>query len=119
MELTGKVVDQANGKPLNNVTIWEISPDGRTAEVLGYSDPSGNYDIVVSDAGSNINFVLDGYTGTNIAASQVAISDQVLLQKDTGIVAKLTLSGVPSWLWLFLAAIGVYYIAENPKRKKR
>lgn len=119
MDLSGKVVDQANGNPLGNVTIWEISPDGRNAEVLGYTDPSGGYDIQVGDAGSTINFVLDGYTGTNISAAQVSISDQVLLQKDSAITAKLTLSGVPSWLWLFLAAIGVYYLGvEKPKRKK-
>lgn len=119
MELTGKVVDQANGKPLGAVTIWEIYPDGQNAEVLGYSDPSGNFDVQLNDPDSNVNFVLDGYTGTNIAAAQVALSDQVLLAKDNGITAKFTLSGVPSWLWLFMAAIGIYYIGTGKPRKRK
>jgi hypothetical protein len=118
MEITGKVVDQQTGGALANVTIWEITPDGQSAEVIGYSDKSGSYDVNVYNAGSNVNFVLDGYTGTNIAASQALLSDQVLLQKEVGNSPKLSLSGVPSWLWLFLAAIGVYYIGNGKQKRK-
>lgn len=118
MQLTGKVVDQATGAPLGGVTVWEIAPDGQSAEVLGYTDPAGNYDVALSSDASNINFVRDGYTGTNITAMQAAVSDQVLLQKESAITAKFSLSGVPSWLWLFLAAIGVYYIGTGKPQKK-
>lgn len=117
MEVSGKVIDQANGQPLANVTIWEISSDGQSAEVVGFSDASGRYDVNINNAGSNINFVLDGYTGTNIPGSQVLLSDQVLLAKDGSITAKLTLSNVPPWVWLLLAAVGVYYIG-NPKKRR-
>ena len=63
MEITGKVVDQATGKPLTNVTIWEIAPDGQSAEVVGFSGNDGSYDVNINNAGSDVNFVTDGYQG--------------------------------------------------------
>lgn len=117
MELTGKVVDQANGNGLANVTIWEISPDGQAAQVVGFSDNAGKYDVNINNAGSNLNFVQDGYLGVNIPASQALLSDQVLLQKDGSVSAKFTLSGLPAWVWYLLAAVGIYYIADGKKKK--
>jgi len=117
MELRGKVVDQSNGNGLDSVTIWEISPDGQAAQVIGFSDYAGNYDVNVNNAGSNINFVQDGYLGVNIPASQALLSDQVLLQKEGSVSAKLTLSGFPKWVWYILAIVGVYYIADGNKKK--
>jgi hypothetical protein len=117
MELTGTVVDQANGNTLANVTIWEIAPDGRSAEIIGYTDGSGKYDVFVNNAGSNINFVTDGYTGTNIPAGQALLSDQVLLVKDGTVQAKFTLSGMPAWVWVFLAGIAVFFIGDGKKRR--
>jgi hypothetical protein len=115
MELTGSVVDQANGNYIPNVTIWEIAPDGRSAEIIGYSDAAGKYDVFLNNANSNINYVVDGYTGLNIPAGQALLSDQVLLQKDGSVSAKLTLSGVPSWLWVLLAGIGIFFLSDNKK----
>jgi hypothetical protein len=117
MELTGTVVDQANGKPIANVTIWEIAPDGRSAEIIGYSDGAGKYDVYINSSASNINFVTDGYTGTNIPAGQALLSDQVLLAKDGALSAKFTLSGMPAWIWVLLAGIGIFFLGDG-KRKK-
>jgi hypothetical protein len=117
MEITGTAVDQATGAALNNVTIWEILPDGQSAEVIGFTDSAGKYDVNVSNAGSDINFVLDGYQGTSIPASQALLSDQVLLQKSNTVTAKLSLSGFPAWVWLLLAGLGIYYITDGTKRK--
>lgn len=118
MEITGTVVDQATGIVLANVTIWEILPDGQSAEVIGFTDNSGKYDVNVNNAGSDINFVQDGYQGTSIPASQALLSDQVLLAKDSSVTAKLTLSGLPSWIWLLLAGLGIYFITDGTKRRK-
>lgn len=115
MEITGKVLDQATGKPLAGVTIWEIMPDGQSAEVVGFSDASGNYDVNVNNAGSNINYVLDGYQGTNISGGAAQLTDAVLLQRDGSFTAKLTLSNVPPWVWLLLATVGIYYLGDKKK----
>jgi hypothetical protein len=115
MEVTGKVVDQANGNALVNVTIWEISPDGQNAEVIGFSGPDGKYDVNVRNAGSTINYVTDGYTGVSIPTSQALLSDQVLLAKDGSVTAKLSLSGFPAWLWLLVAGFGIYLITDRKK----
>ena len=117
MELTGTVVDQSTGKPLANVTIWEIDPDGQAASVIGFSAANGSYDVDVSDPNSNINFVTDGYTGTNIPAAQAVLSDQVLLAKDGSVTAKFTLSGVPSWVWVLLAGLGIWFVGDGKKKK--
>jgi hypothetical protein len=116
MEITGTVVDQATGNAIPNVTIWEIAPDGRSAEIVGYSDMSGKYDVFINNQGSTINYVTDGYTGLTLPASQVLLSDQVLLQKDGSVSAKLTLSGIPAWVWLVLAGLGIFFIGDG-KRK--
>jgi hypothetical protein len=113
MELTGTVVDQANGQSIPNVTIWEIAPDGRSAEIVGYSDASGKYDVFLNSSASNINFVTDGYTGLNIPAGQALLSDQVLLVKDGTLQAKFTLSGVPAWVWLLVAGVGIFLIGDK------
>jgi hypothetical protein len=117
MELVGSVADQVTGKPLANVTIWEISPDGQNANVIGFTDPSGKYDVDVENAGSNVNYVVDGYTGVSIPASQAALSDQILLATDGSVSAKLTLSGVPAWVWVVLAFVGIYYVSDGKKKK--
>jgi hypothetical protein len=117
MELTGKVVDQSTGKPLANVTIWEIDPTGQNATVIGFSAADGSYDVNVGNPGSDVNFVIDGYTGTNIPASQALLSDQVLLPPDGSVTAKLTLSGVPAWVWLLLAGVGIWVLSDGKKKK--
>jgi hypothetical protein len=117
MEITGTVVDQATGKPLANVTIWEIAPDGQSAEVVGFSGNDGSYDVNINNAGSDVNFVSDGYQGTSIPASQALLSDQVLLAADSSVTAKLTLSGIPAWVWVLLAGLGIYFIGEGKKIK--
>jgi|SRR6516164_247410 hypothetical protein len=116
MEITGTVVDQANGLPLQNVTIWEISPDGQNASVIGFTGAQGKFDVFASNAGSNLNFVTDGYTGVNIPVSQAILSDQVLLQKEGTVFSKFTLSSLPSWVWLLAAGLGFYLLTD--KRKK-
>jgi hypothetical protein len=115
MELTGKVVDQANGQPIAGVQIWEIDPTGQNAQAVGFSGVDGSYDVFINNAGSTVNFVIDGYTGTVIPASQAMLSDQVLLAKDGSVSAKLTLSGVPAWVWLLLAGIGIFYFDGHRK----
>ena len=117
MEITGVVTDQATGKPLANVTIWEIQPDGQSAEVVGFSGNDGSYDVNINNAGSDVNFVIDGYQGTSIPASQALLSDQVLLAKDGSVTAKLTLSNIPAWVWVLLAALGIYFINDGKKLK--
>lgn len=117
MEITGSVADQSTGKTLANVTIWEISPDGQNANVVGFTDGSGKYDVNVENPGSDVNFVIDGYTGISIPASQAALSDQVLLAPDGSVTAKLTLSGVPAWVWILLAALGIYFVNGDKKLK--
>jgi hypothetical protein len=118
MEITGSVADQTTGKALVNVTIWEISPDGQNANVVGFSDTNGAYDVNVENPGSDVNFVIDGYTGVSIPASQAALSDQVLLAPDGSVYAKITLSGIPSWVWVLLAALGIYFVSDGKKLKK-
>jgi hypothetical protein len=117
MELKGKVFDQGTGAPLSGVTIWEIPPDGRSANVLGYSLPDGSFTIDVENSASTINFVTDQYLGLQIPAGQVAASDAVLLQKDGSITAKLTLSGLPAWLWVVAAFGFIFFIGDNKKRR--
>ena len=117
MEISGSVADQSTGKTLANVTIWEISPDGQSAGVVGFTDASGKYDVDIQNTGSNVNFVVDGYTGVAIPASQAALSDQILLPPDGSVSAKLTLSGVPAWLWVLLAALGIYFVGDGKKKK--
>ena len=117
MEIKGTVIDQGTGKPLANVTIWEIDPDGQAASVVGFSGGDGSYDVDIENPSSNVNFVSDGYTGTNIPASQAVLSDQVLLAKDGSVSAKLTLSGVPAWVWVILAAVGVWFVSDGKKKK--
>lgn len=119
MEITGSVADQSTGKTLANVTIWEISPDGQNANVIGFTNGSGAYDVNVENAGSDVNFVTDGYTGVSIPASQAALSDQVLLAPDGSVSAKLTLSGVPAWIWIVLAALGIYFIGDGKPKKRK
>jgi hypothetical protein len=116
MEVSGKVVDQATGLPVKNATIWEFDPNGTEAWVLGYSLNDGSYKVQVENADSNLNFVADGYIGTNIPAMQAAGSDQTLLQRDNTITAKLTLSNIPAWVWVLLAAFGIYYIGDEKKK---
>lgn len=117
MEITGQVVEQATGKPVAGVTIWEISPDGQNAEVVGFAGPDGKYDVNINNAGSMVNFVQDGYTGLAIPTSQALLSDQVLLQKDGSVSAKLTLSGVPAWVWMLLAGIGIFFISDGKNKR--
>jgi hypothetical protein len=118
MEITGSVADQTTGKPLVNVTIWEISPDGQSAGVVGFTDGSGKYDVNISNPGSTVNYVIDGYTGTTIPASQAALSDQILLAPDGSVSATLSLSGIPAWVWVLLAALGIYFVGDGKKLKK-
>lgn len=114
MEITGVVVDQSNGQPLTNVTIWEISPDGQAAQVIGFTGTLGKFDVNVSNPGSTINFVTDGYTGIVIPASQAALSDQVLLQRE-GQTNKFALSSLPTWVWYLVAGLGLYLLTEKKK----
>jgi hypothetical protein len=117
MELTGTVVDQSTGLPIANVQIWEIDPDGQAASVIGYSDPKGNFDVQVTSASSSINFAQDGYTGVALPFAQAQNSDQVLLQPDGSVSAKITLSGIPSWVWVALAFVGIFFIGDGKKKK--
>jgi hypothetical protein len=115
MELTGTVANQANGQPIPNVTIWEISPDGQNATVIGFTGIAGTYDVNLNNAGSQVNFVKDGYQGVNIAGSQALLSDQILLAPDPSI--KLSLSGFPAWFWLLVGGFLIFVIPDK-KRKK-
>jgi hypothetical protein len=117
MTLTGKVFDSTNGKPLVNVTVWEIDNDGQAANVIGFTDGAGSYSVAVDSSDSNINFVTDGYTGVSIPATQAQASDAVLLVPDGSVTAKLTLSGIPSWVWVVLAFAGIFFL-DNGKKKK-
>lgn len=117
MELTGSVADQKTGKPLPNVTIWEIPADGQSAQVIGYTDYAGRYDVNTAVSDSTVNFAQDGYTSTAIPVLQASNSDQILLPPDGSIVATLKLSGVPSWLWLFVGGLVVLFIGDSKKRK--
>jgi hypothetical protein len=116
MEIKGSVADQANGSPIVGAQIWEILPDGRSAEVVGVTGVGGKYDVEISDPGSTVNFVIDGYTATAIPATQAAGSDQVLLAKDGSLQAKLTLSGVPAWLWMLAGVAFIFLIGDKKKR---
>jgi hypothetical protein len=118
MELKGSIADQGTGTPLANVTIWEIDNDGQAANVIGFSDSQGNYDVQVDDPTSTINYVVDGYTGTAIPYSQASSSDQILLAKDGSLTAKLTISNVPAWLWLLAGITFVWFIGDGKKTKK-
>lgn len=117
MELTGTVVNQANGQPIPNVTIWEISPDGQNATVIGFTGIAGTYDVNLNNAGSQVNFVKDGFQGVNIAGSQALLSDQVLLAPDGSITAKLSLSGFPAWFWLLVGGMLIFLVPDKRKRK--
>jgi hypothetical protein len=117
MELTGSVADQSNGAPLVGVTVWEISPDGQSAFVVGITGAGGKYDVNIDNAGSNVNFALDGYTGLSIPASQALASDQVLLQKDGSLSATLKLSGVPSWVWVAVGFVVIFLVGDKKKKK--
>ena len=115
MELKGMVMDQQTGNPLPGVTVWEISADGRSANVLGYSDKSGNYDVMLSDPQSDVNFILDGYTGTNIQGTQAQTIDAVLLSPLPVPATKNKLSAIPAWAWWIVAGAGIYYLSKNYK----
>jgi hypothetical protein len=117
MTLTGKVFDSTNGKPLVNVTVWEIDNDGQAANVIGFTDGAGNYSVDVDSTDSNINFVTDGYTGVSIPANQAAASDAVLLVPDGSLTATLKISNVPAWVWL-LAGVTFIWMVGDGKRKK-
>jgi hypothetical protein len=41
----------------------------------------------------------------------------VLLAKDGALSAKFTLSGMPAWIWVLLAGIGIFFLGDG-KRKK-
>jgi hypothetical protein len=117
MEITGSIADQSTGAPIPNVTIWELMPDGQSANVVGASDSSGKYDVELDNPASNVNYAVDGYTALSIPATQAANSDQVLLAKDGSITATLKLSNVPAWLWL-LAGVTVVWLIGDDKKKK-
>ena len=110
------ILDGDTGAKLPGVEIWEIAADGRSAFIIGSSDDAGNYDVNLEDGYSNVNYVTDGYTGLNITAAQAAGSDAVLLRKDVATVpAKLSLASIPAWVWVLLAAVGIYYVGEKRK----
>jgi len=115
MQLTGQVVDQTTGKPIAGATIWEFLADGRSANVIGYSDSNGRYTVNVVNDNSNVNFSQDGYQGTNISAVQAGNSDQVLLAPDGSFSANITFRNVPTWLWV-LAGVGFIYLLNDKKK---
>jgi hypothetical protein len=117
MQLSGTVVNQANGQPLANVTIWEISPDGQAAQVIGFSGSVGTYAVNLNNAGSTVNFVKDGYQGVTIPGSQALLSDQVLLAPDAAITAKISFAGLPSWVWFLVGGILIFSVSDKKKRK--
>lgn len=117
MNLTGSVADQSNGTPIKNATIWEVSQDGQSANVVGFTDPAGKFSVDIDSTNSTINFVQDGYTGVTIPAIQALASDQILLAPDGSFSAKVTLQNVPSWLWVLVGATVIFLIGDGKKKK--
>lgn len=118
MNLTGIVVNQNTGAPLPNAQVWEISPDGQNAVIIGTTDYKGGYNVNTASDQSTVNFALDGYTSTAIPVLQAAGSDQVLLPPDGSIIATLKLSGIPSWLWVLVGGVFIFLIGDGTKKKK-
>lgn len=118
MQLTGTVADQSNGKLLPNVTIWEISPDGQDAQVIGFTGLVGSYNVNLNNAGSTVNFVKDGYQGASFAGSQALLSDQVLLAPEGALTAKVSFTGIPTWLWVVVGGILIFLLPDGKKKRK-
>lgn len=114
MNLSGKIIDGVTGKPLANVTIWEIPPGGTEAFVSGTSDSSGSYLIDISGA-SSINFVTDGYTGVNYPSGGLAAGEIVSLFPVSVLTGSFHIN-IPSWFYVLL---GLFLIALPEKKKRK
>lgn len=112
MDVSGLIADRITGKPLAGVTIWSYSNDGQTANVIGYSDSDGNFEIPVN--GLTVAFEKDGYTGLQTPDDMINEGGTITLtQSMTAMVAK----NFPPWLIEVLIVIGIYLATTKGKRK--
>lgn len=111
MNVSALVADRVTGKAIPGVTVWGYAPDGQSAEVLGYTDSDGNFEIPVN--GITIAFEKDGYTGLQIPDDMITEGGTITLSQS---VSSIVGNSLPAWVWEVIVLIGFVFLASKKKR---
>jgi hypothetical protein len=108
---SGKVVSSETNIPLPGVTVWQMSPDGTSAEILGYAGPDGSFDVS-PDPGFSLMFALDGYDSVNRPGLN-GPGNIVAMDPDTAVTVTIKKN---SWLLIVAALLGLFMLDTKKKR---
>jgi hypothetical protein len=107
----GKVVNSETGMALPGVTVWQMSADGTSANILGYTDSGGSFSVQ-PDPGYNLMFSQDGYDAANVPGL-TGSANTVQLDPEGAVTVTIKKS---SWVLIVGALLGLYLMNTKGKR---